>query len=105
LPWVRDEADAGVVITVYDPSHSVQPQLLILGYSGVATETIGAYVASDHASEFWPPVSESRGTQVGVYLCRIRFRQGEPPPGSRIPPEAEVQVIPMDAEILDQCLR
>jgi len=105
LPWVRDKADSGIVITVYDPSHSVQPQLLILGYSGVATETIGAYVAGDHANEFWPPVGQSRGMQVGIYLCRIQLEQEQVPSTSTVSAGSTVAVIPMDAKVVNKYLR
>ena len=93
-----------IVVTVYDPGHSVQPRLLILGYSGVATETIGAYVASDHTSEFWPPVGQSRGMQIGVYLCRIQLAQDQAQSGPRMSAGAKVESIPADAKILNMYL-
>ena len=82
-PWIRNEQDAGVVITVRD-HRSGSMVLAIFGLSGLATEAVGEQLVLKE-DLFWPPAVRFKSKDVGVYICRLTYApNGDSPSQGRI---------------------
>lgn len=70
-PWIEGRRDAGIVISVND-HRSGSITLAVFGFSGLATRAVGEYlVMKEH--EFWPPGTELRDKEIGVYICKLTY--------------------------------
>ncbi len=74
-PWVREEQDAGVVISVTDHRRKSMA-LAIFGFSGRATEVVGEQLTV-REDLFWPPAAKLKGKEVGVFICRLTYTPSE----------------------------
>ncbi|MBN2215887.1 MAG: helix-turn-helix transcriptional regulator [Pirellulales bacterium] len=102
-PWRPREEDAGVVIVVRYPGTDAM-RISLFGFSGWATVIMGHYF-DQNAQEFWPPKACAGGKQVGVYVCRIKFRPVEDEHADLVVPEAEkVEVIPLEQNVIEERL-
>lgn len=102
--WVKSEQEPGIVITVYDPGCKAI-QLVVFGYTGVGTEKLGAYLVGDGAEDFWPPHAESRGKQIGVYICQAIVQEESSQEKHDSKTKRNVKVTPLSKEVLEKYLR
>ena len=73
-PWVEGRQDAGVVITRWDhPPNAIT--LALVGFSGRATEALGEQLVLKEKC-FWPPATQMKGTDLGIYLCKLTYPAG-----------------------------
>jgi len=74
-PWVREEQDAGIVITAKDHRHK-STALAVFGFSGRATEAIGEQVTL-REDLFWPPPVKLKTKDIGVFICKLSYAPAE----------------------------
>lgn len=67
-----DQSDAGIVISSSGFLRQDLCMLQLFGFTGKSSQTIGQYILQN-SSEFWPPTFSSRGRELGVYICKIKY--------------------------------
>ncbi len=98
LPWTEDQKeneDAAIVIVARNTGTNTVT-LALLGFSGYATEAVGAHIVA-HGEEYWPPEVRSRGKIIGVYAVGITYPKAS---AGDAPQEPAIKVIPLTAEVL-----
>jgi len=70
-PWVREEQDAGIVITLKDHRRK-STALAIFGFSGRATEAVGEQLTL-REDLFWPPAVKLKTKDIGVFICKLTY--------------------------------
>jgi hypothetical protein len=105
-PWREEQEDSGVVITVRDPGDKSM-ELALFGFSGRATVVISKHLteAVQGVDRFWKPTGQSKGRQVGVYVCRFTLTPQNETEMSKPPKAKQFQVIPIPEPVLEACLR
>lgn len=94
-PWVREQQDAGVVVSVNDHRRK-SITLALFGFSGRATEAIGKELV--HKEDlFWPPTLKLKTREVGVFICRLTYKPSE----SEHDSQGEVQMQTCDVTRLE----
>jgi hypothetical protein len=74
-PWAERKQDAGIVISVND-HHNESLILAVFGFSGLATRAVGEQlVLKEHL--FWPPCTELKDKEVGVYICKLTYEPSD----------------------------
>jgi hypothetical protein len=72
-PSIPNEADAGVVIVRRVPGRD-QTELVVFGFSSVATRAMGEFFRRD-PDQFWGSLQRLKGgVEARVYVCRIPMR-------------------------------
>ncbi len=102
-PWVSRQQDAGIIMTVYDPGTKAL-EMAVFGFSGWGTEALGRQLLADPAP-FWPGYAQSKGRDVGVYVCQFTMEAQNSPEGAEIIRTKDFEVIPIDKKILERYLR
>jgi hypothetical protein len=101
-PWIRNEQDAGVVITLRDHRTS-SLVLAIFGLSGLATEAVGEQLAIKE-DLFWPPAVRLKSKDVGVHVCRLTYAlDGDDPSQGRVK-ASSCEVISLGKRTLERFL-
>ncbi|MFC1652913.1 helix-turn-helix domain-containing protein [Planctomycetota bacterium] len=72
-PWISDQHDAGVVITLHDHRRKAIT-LAAFGFTGRATEAVGEQLVNKEQL-FWPPATQLTAMDVGVYICELTYPQ------------------------------
>ena len=101
--WVDEKKDAGMVITVYDAASSALT-VAAFGFSGRSTASIGVEMLS-RADDFWPPVIDVNGRQIGVYVCRFEFKEPDPHEQDMEVAIGKFEVVKMDEDVLAEYLK
>jgi transcriptional regulator with XRE-family HTH domain len=70
-PWVREEQDAGIVVSLKDHRRK-SATLAIFGFSGRATEAVGEQLTL-REDLFWPPAVKLKTKDIGVFVCRLTY--------------------------------
>ena len=69
VTWEENKQDAAFVFYVHRESQGCL-QLALGGYSGRATRMLARYLAR-HGEDFWPPVYEGHGLQIGAFVVKF----------------------------------
>ena len=100
--WEDDVHDAGVLITVHYPA-TTSLIIAAFGFSGRSTASIGREML-EQADDFWPPSVKVNGKEVGVFVCRFTFKPNTQTGNSVGPEIDEFEVVPLSANVLEDCL-
>lgn len=93
-PWVQDRQDAAIVITQREHRRKCIT-LAAFGFSGRATEAVGEQlVLREHL--FWPPATELKTKDVGIYICRFQY----PPEKQANPSSASTEAVTSRCEVI-----
>jgi hypothetical protein len=99
-PWQEREADSGIVITVRDPGDQ-SAEMAMFGFSGRATVVVSKQLTKAGHE----PKAQSKGRQVGVYVCRFSLddqHADNPRENYRV---KKLEVLPICESVLQSCLR
>jgi len=66
--------DAGIVITTHQRANNAV-EVALFGFSSASTASVGTYFL-ENADQFWPPTADVGGREVGVYVCRFSYTDG-----------------------------
>ena len=98
-PWTETQ-DAALVFYIHRESQG-HLEMVLGGYSGRATRLLARLLAR-RGDEFWPPVYEGQGIQIGAFV--VQFTKLSPARGEqdmlRTDLHAEAEIIRLDQEVI-----
>jgi hypothetical protein len=99
-PWDADTHDAAFVFYIHRESQG-RMEMALGGFSGRATRLLARHLAR-HGEEFWEPVYEDEGIQIGAFV--VKFAITGPAAEDReiigSDPPAETTVVKLDREVI-----
>jgi hypothetical protein len=98
--WSADKQDVAFVIYFHRESQG-RLEMVLGGFSGLATRLLARLLARS-GDDFWPPVFEDEGLQIGAYLVKftLHAQAAEDRALGRVEPTAESQIIKLDRETI-----
>jgi hypothetical protein len=100
--WDAPEHDAALVFYVHRESQG-RLEMALSGFSGRATRQLAKTLAT-RAEDFWPPVYEGHGMQIGAFIVQYTF----PSPADQMQDLlrtdiiATTKIIPLDGEVIER---
>lgn len=100
---LRDgKEDTALVFYVYRESQG-RLEMTMAGFTGRATRML-ARALSSRAEDFWPPVFEGQGIQIGAYVVQFSFDHRSTTATNILDTDlsASTRVIPLDGEVFER---
>jgi hypothetical protein len=100
VPWDEKQHDAAFVFYIHRESQG-HMEMALGGFSGRATRMLARLLAR-RGEEFWPPVYEGQGIQIGAFVVQFTF-PGEPLDERnllRTDLQAEGKIIRLDSQVI-----
>ncbi|MBI4718249.1 MAG: helix-turn-helix transcriptional regulator [Planctomycetes bacterium] len=101
-PWTRGVQDAGVILVSRDPGTAAL-RMAVFGFSGPGTEAVAEELLRV-PDRFWPLPVARNGKEVGVHICRFGLCRDTSESRDEEVRVKDIEVIPLDKEILAECL-
>lgn len=101
--WDAPEHDAALVFYVHRESQG-RLEMALSGFSGRATRQLAKTLAA-RAEDFWPPVYEGHGMQIGAFIVQYTFPpQTEPQTDDLLRTDivANTKIIPIDGKVIER---
>jgi hypothetical protein len=100
IAWRAADRDAALVFYIHRESQG-RLEMALSGFSGRATRLLAKTLAS-RADDFWPPVYEGQGIQVGAFLVQYTINQRDDSHDDILQTEltAAEKVHPLDGEVI-----
>jgi Cro/C1-type helix-turn-helix DNA-binding protein len=98
-PWDAVKSDAAFVFYIHRESQG-HMEMALGGFSGRATRLLARLLAR-RGEEFWPPVYEGQGIQIGAFV--VKWTLAEYAPGDDLlpgDPPADGEIIRLDREVI-----
>lgn len=104
VEWRAGECDAALVFYVHREALG-RLEMVLSGYSGRATRLLAKTLAT-RAEEFWPPVYQGQGMQIGAFLVQYTLDPNDDKSRNilRTDLTAATQVIRLPAEVIQRRL-
>ncbi|MCU0879452.1 MAG: helix-turn-helix transcriptional regulator [Pirellulaceae bacterium] len=100
VPWTPGTGDAAFVFYIHRESQG-HMEMALGGFSGRATRLLARLLAR-RGEEFWPPVYEGQGIQIGAFVVKWTF--AEPPASDedllRTDLQVDGEIIRLDSEVV-----
>jgi hypothetical protein len=98
--WNEPEFDAAFVLYVHRESQG-RLQMLLAGFSGRSTRLLAKTLAT-RAQDFWPPIYQNHGVQVGAFLVQYTLSPPQDQARDILSTDltASTRVIPLDGDVL-----
>jgi hypothetical protein len=99
-PWHATEHDAALVVYVHRESQG-RMEMALGGFSGRATRLLARLLAR-RGDDFWPPVYEDQGIQVGAFVVKFHLegQSTQEDALGTIDYAAKEEIIPLDAKVI-----
>ena len=103
--WEPNQRDVALVFYIHRESQGWL-EMVLGGYSGLATRLLAKTLAT-RAQDFWPPVYESHGIQVGAFVVQYTLSAQNDTSNDILRTDlvAATEIFPLDSETIERRLR
>jgi hypothetical protein len=102
VAWTADTSDAAFVFYIHRESQG-HMEMAVGGFSGRATRLLARLLAR-RGDEFWPPVYEGQGIQIGAFVVKWALPEQLPAEEDLLRTDLQVdgEIIRLDAEVISR---